>query len=259
MDPKPLKSYHLHGMDSRDFLKCYFEENSGFKEESLVFIMEQLHIALAEANIKGQTLIDISLGSIIHQLYTVSDFFKEITILKLNDTCILELNKWLNTRTGAFSWGHASKIVTQLQGIRDQEEEKEENVKIAIKRIVKFDLNKENLTDPVVLPQADCLLTAWFLDAICHNQNDYIKNLRKMAKLIKPGGYFILIGCLNGTYYTAGKERLHMFTCDEMFIRKTLTDERFVILSCKVLKRKVESDLIDYKQLIVLTAVKGNV
>ncbi|XP_075047546.1 nicotinamide N-methyltransferase-like isoform X2 [Mixophyes fleayi] len=258
MDPKPLKSYHLHGMDSRDFLKCYFEENNVFAEESLVMIMEQLHIALAAANVKGQTLIDISLGSIIHQLYTVSEFFNEITILKLNDTCILELNKWLNTRTGAFSWGHASKIVTQLQGIRGQEQEKEEKLKNSIKRIVKFNLNKKNLTDPVVLPQADCLLTAWLLDAICHNENDYIKNLRKMAKMLKPGGYFILIECLHGTYYTAGTERLHMFTCDESFITKTLTDERFVILSCKILERKVESDLIDHKQVIVLTAVKGN-
>ncbi|XP_075047544.1 indolethylamine N-methyltransferase-like [Mixophyes fleayi] len=259
MDPRPLKQYCTNGMDDRSFLKSYFAEDSSFINETLVFVMEKLHIALAAANVRGQTLIDISIGSIIHQLYTVSEYFKEITILKLNESCILELNKWLNARTGAFSWGHASKIVTQLQGISDQEQERDEKLKGSVNRILKCDLNKENLTDPVVLPQVDCVFTAWVLDVVSQNQNDYIRNLRSMAKMLKPGGYFILIGCLNGTYFTVGDDRLYIFTYDESFVRKTLTSERFVIVSCEVLDRKVESNFTDYKQFIVLTAVKGNI
>ncbi|XP_063797884.1 nicotinamide N-methyltransferase-like [Pseudophryne corroboree] len=216
----------------------------------------QLYVS---GRIKGETLFDISLGSIVHQLFDITDFFKEIIILKLRESCIMELNKWVKTRTGAFSWTHACQALTELGDISDPEEVQEEKLKETIKRIVKIDFRKENLTDPEVLPPADCILTAWVLDVVSHDKQDYIRNLRKMSKLLKPGGHLILIACINITYYTAGNERLHALNYDESFVKKTLTDEGYEIESCELLDRKVENDFTDYKKLMVLTAVKGNI
>ncbi|XP_063797889.1 nicotinamide N-methyltransferase-like [Pseudophryne corroboree] len=261
MEARPkLKLYHLHGMDSTDFLRCYFDEGSVFRDESVGFIMETLHNVLATGRIKGETLIDISIGSIVHHLFDISEYFKEIIILKLTEPCIMELNKWVNTRTGAFNWNHASKIVTELKGISDPDCscEKEEKLKDTIKRIVKFDFSNENLTDPAVLPPADCLISAWVLEGVCQDQQDYIKNLRKMSMLLKPGGTLILIVNLNCTYYTVGNDRLHAFNNSESFVKNTLTNEGFVIDFCEKFDRKTVSDLTDHKQVMVLTAVKGN-
>ncbi|XP_063797887.1 nicotinamide N-methyltransferase-like [Pseudophryne corroboree] len=210
--------------------------------------------------LKGETLIDISVGSFVHHLFDISEYFKEIIILKLTESCIMELNKWVNTRTGAFNWNHAFKIVTELKGISDPDCscEKEENLKETIKRIVKFDFSNENLTDPEVLPPADCLISAWMLEAVCQDQQDYIRNLRKMSKFLKPGGTLILIVNLNCTYYIVGNDKLHVFNNNENFVKKTLTDEGYVIGSCEKFDRKVVSDLIDHKQVMVLTAIKGN-
>lgn len=246
-------------MNSREFLQTYFssDEETVFGDETLKFQMKKFHDTLAAGHFKGKTAYDISIGSIIHQLYTVCDFYPEITILKLNETCIVELNKWLNMRTGAFDWAHAHNYVKDLEGSSDQEDfNKEENLKKSIKQIVTFDLQKDNLTDPVVLDQADCIITAWLLDVVSQDQNEYIKNFRKLTKLLKPGGLLIVMGCLNTSYYTVGKDRHHVFTYDESFLRKNLTNEGFKIGTCEVLDSKIQSDLTDYKQFIFVTAVK---
>ncbi|XP_063798021.1 nicotinamide N-methyltransferase-like [Pseudophryne corroboree] len=170
----------------------------------------------------------------------------------------MELNKWVNTRTGAFDWKHVCKTITGLQDNSAENQKKEEKLKETIKRILKFDFCNKNLTDPEVLPPADCLLTAWVLDVVSQDQQEYIRNLRKVLKLLKPGGQLIVIGVLNGTYFTVANQRLHIFPYDESFIRKTLTDEGCEIVSCELLDRTVDSDLTDYKQFMVLIAVKGN-
>ncbi|XP_063797885.1 nicotinamide N-methyltransferase-like [Pseudophryne corroboree] len=246
------------------FAACYLEDRPDehmnvIRYLHLVHDMQRTLAGDEWRRIKGETLFDISIGSIVHQLFDITDYFKEIVILKLRESCIMELPKWVNTRTGAFSWTHACKALTELGGISDPEEVQEEKLKETIKRIVKIDFSKENLTDPEVLPPADCILTVWVLDVISHDKQDYISNLRKMSKLLKHGGHLIIIGSINITYFTAGNERLYALNYDECFVKKTLTDEGYEIESCELLDRKVESDLVDYKKFMVLTAVKGNI
>ncbi|KAG9464329.1 hypothetical protein GDO78_020121 [Eleutherodactylus coqui] len=119
-DTTKPKVYHKHGMNTRSLLQTYFSCNTDneFGEETLNFLMKKIHDALAAGNFKGKTAYDFSFASLIHQLYTVCDCYPEITILKLNDTCIMELNKWLAMRTGAFDWSHAHNYVKGLHCTR---------------------------------------------------------------------------------------------------------------------------------------------
>ncbi|XP_075047504.1 nicotinamide N-methyltransferase-like isoform X2 [Mixophyes fleayi] len=205
-------------------------------------------------HIKGETVIDISIGPLVYHLYSACEFFKHIYILRFTDKCVMELNRWLNTCTGAFQWNHTSTYVTALEGNSDQCEDKEMRLKTAIKQIVKCDIKKENITDLVVLPQADCVITVGILDLSSKDQDDCIRNLRKIDKMIKPGGHLILVGLLNATYFMIGQDRFHVLKYDENDIRKVVTEEGFIIDHCNVLKRKAVSDLIDYEAVIVLTA-----
>ncbi|XP_066461813.1 nicotinamide N-methyltransferase-like [Eleutherodactylus coqui] len=257
MDAPKAKVYHKDGMDTRSFLQTYCDRDTGFGEETLNFLMRKMHDALAAGNFKGKTAYDFSIGSVIHQLYTVSDFYPEITILKLNDTCIMELNKWLAMRTGAFDWSHAHNYVKGLHCSSDQEDlNKEENLKACIKRIMKFDLQKANITDPEVLEQADCIVISGLLEVVCQDHNDYTKNFRRMTRLLKHRGLLILVGGLNASYYHVGEDRYHIFTYDECFLRQNLANAGFKIDTCEVLESKIQSDLTDYKQIIFVTAIK---
>ncbi|XP_069804248.1 nicotinamide N-methyltransferase-like [Dendropsophus ebraccatus] len=258
MDSSTHKRYHVHGMDSRQHLEHYASDkpDMAFEEDALKFPIENLAKTFAKGHIRGDVLIDLTLGSMIHPLYAACEFFKHIIVLKVSDQCIMEMKRWLDSRTGAFNWEHTTKLHAEIEGNSDELQDKEGKVRSAIPHVMKCDLEKENMTDPIVLPPADCIISAWLLDVISKDQDDYIRYLRKISGLLKPGGHLIIIGSLDMTYYTVGNDKFHAFRYDEDFARKALVGEGFVIDDCKVKKRTAVSDLIDYKALTFIAAHK---
>ncbi|KAM3923155.1 nicotinamide N-methyltransferase-like [Leptodactylus fuscus] len=258
MDPCTYKLYSVHGHDSRKYLEHYFSDKAEiiFGKDGLVFPIECLTKAFTTGHIKGDILLDLSKGSLIHHLYSACEFFKDIIVLKIKDRCIMELKRWVDKRTGAFHWGHAAKHHVDIEGKSHQLEDKEVKVRSSMQHVVKCDLEKENMTEPIVLPPADCIISAWLLDVISKDHDDFIRYLRKFSRLLKPGGHFILIGCLGRTYYMVGKDKFHGLNYDEEFARKALEGEGFIINVCKVHKRTAVSDLIDYKAIVFIVAHK---
>ncbi|XP_069803332.1 nicotinamide N-methyltransferase-like [Dendropsophus ebraccatus] len=258
MDSSTYKQYNVHGFNSRQHLEHYLSDkpDMAFEVDILKFPIENFAKTFAEGHITGDVLVDISVGSMIYQLYAACEFFKHIIVLKINDQCVMELKRWLDTRTGAFNWEHVTKLHAEIGGNCDQLQDKEGKVRSAIPHVVICDLEKENMTDPIVLPPADCIISYGLLDSICKDQDDYIRYLRKFSGFLKPGGHFILVGAINMTYYTVGKDKFCAFTYDEDFVRKALAGEGFVIEDCQVQKRTAVSELCDYKAFIFIAAHK---
>ncbi|XP_075696797.1 nicotinamide N-methyltransferase-like [Rhinoderma darwinii] len=258
MDSSPHKVYHEHDFDSRQYLEHYFSDKSdmAYGDDVLKFPIENLRHVFAVGHINGDILIDLSVSSLVHHLYSASEFFENIIVLKVNNRCIMELKRWVDDRTGAFYWGHTSALHQETEENSDQFEDKEGKLRSAIQHVVKYDLEKENMTDPLILPPADCVISASLLDYISKDQDDYIRYLRKFSGLLKPGGHLILIGSLDKTYYTVGKDKFHGFTYNEDFVRKVLVGEGFIIDYCKVKERTAVSDLTDYKAMMIIAAHK---
>ncbi|XP_069803302.1 nicotinamide N-methyltransferase-like [Dendropsophus ebraccatus] len=256
MDSCDHKLYHVHRFDTRTALETYLssKEDMPFIEDALKYPLMKLHSIFQQGHITGDRIYDISLGSGIHYLYPVCEFFKEITLLRVNETCVLELNKWLHTRTGAFDWSHTSEMMTDITGKRDQSLDPEMKLKAAMKPILKCDLHKENLADPEILPPADCVMTALLLDATSKDEDDYNRSLRKIVKLLKPGGHLILFGALNASYYMVGEERFHAFKYDEKFVKNAFTAEGLSIDFSEVTDREAKSNLSDYKARLFVVA-----
>ncbi|XP_040182231.1 indolethylamine N-methyltransferase-like [Rana temporaria] len=259
MDCTTPKLYHVHGMDSRNYLDLYYSKKEGmlFAEDTITFPMACLHYLLSTGRAEGTLLIDISVGSIIHHLYSASNFFKKIIILKFQEQCIMELTRWLHDRTGAYDWSHTSSAAAELEGTRDQLQEKEMRLRSSIMQILKCDFEEENITSPALLPLADCIISAWILEFISKNEDEYMKNLEKIIKLLKPGGQLLLIGSLDQTYWITGAERFHCFKCNEEFVKNALSKVGLVIDYCAVQRRRNVSDLADYKAIIVIVGRKG--
>ncbi|XP_018430593.1 PREDICTED: uncharacterized protein LOC108803256 [Nanorana parkeri] len=140
----------------------------------------------------------------------------------------------------------------------DQTQDKELNLKASIKHIVTCNLEEENLAHPLVLPLADCVISAALLDVVSKDEEDYMRNLEKVSNLLRIGGHLILIGLLNTTYMTAGADRFHMMKYDESFVRSALSKLGFVIDYCAVQRRRNVSDLVDYSHIYFITAHKEN-
>ncbi|XP_068129609.1 indolethylamine N-methyltransferase-like [Hyperolius riggenbachi] len=258
MDSTETKMYNKHGFNSKEYLETYFSEKSSpvFGDELLKFPMEKIHQACVSGDIKGDILIDISVGPIVHHLYPMCGLFKDILLFRFNERCIIELRKWRNAHDGAFDWTHISPTMAELLRDSKQWELKDALLKSKIKQVVKCDIEKENLTDPLQLPQADSVTSAWTLDNISSDKEEYIKNLRKIANLLKPGGRLLLVGALEGTYYMVGKKRMHLLKYDENFVKDALAKEGLTVTHSEVLPSKAVSDLTDYKGKVFVAARK---
>ncbi|XP_063798015.1 nicotinamide N-methyltransferase-like [Pseudophryne corroboree] len=258
MDSSCKKLYHEHDFDSRTFLEMYFSDRPDmmYEDMAMKYPMEMLHNVFCTGHIKGGILIDFTAGPLIHHLYSACEFFSDIYVLRLNEQCVMELNRWLNTRTGAFPWDHTTAYVANMEGKSDQCEEKDMRLKTAIKEILKCNIENENIADPVVLPQADCVISVWLLELICKDKNDYISHLRKMTKLLKPGGHLLLIGAFNATYYMVGQERYHIYKNDENSAKQILREEGFIIDHYDEFKNNVVSDLTDSGGIMFIAAHK---
>ncbi|KAM5163609.1 indolethylamine N-methyltransferase-like [Mantella aurantiaca] len=259
MDYTTHKFCHKHGMDSRDHsdLYCSDKEDMVFRDDTLIFPMKNLHYQFSSGRVAGKTLIDISIGSFIHHLYSAPNSFQDIIVLKSNEKCIMALSRWLHDRTGVYDWMHTSAAAAELEGNRDQHQKKESRLKSSIKQILKCDFEEENITSPVELPLADCVLCVFILNAICKNEDEYMRNLEKILKLLKPGGQLLLFSVLDATYLTVGGERFHGFTHDEDFVKNILSKLGLVIDYCAVQRRRNVSDLTDYKAFMFTVAIKG--
>ncbi|XP_073457469.1 indolethylamine N-methyltransferase-like [Aquarana catesbeiana] len=259
MDSTTHKLYHVHGMDPRSYLDIYFsnKEDMVFAEDSLKFPMAMIHYQLSTGRAEGTFLIGISLGSIIHHLYFTSKFFKKIVLLKFQEKCIMELNRWLYDRTGAYDWSHTSSAAAELEGTRDQLQEKEMLLRSSIMQILRCDFEQENISSPVLLPLADCIISASILEVISKNEDEYMKNLEKTIKLLKPGGQLLLIAVLDTTYWSAEAEWFHCFKCNEEFVKNAFGKVGLVIDYCAVQRRRNVSDLTDYKAMLFIVGCKG--
>ncbi|KAM5163664.1 indolethylamine N-methyltransferase-like [Mantella aurantiaca] len=259
MDSNTQKFYHIHGIDSRDFSDIYFsnKEDMVFREDSLIFPMMNFHYQFNSGRVAGKTLIDISMGSFIYHLYSASNSFQEMIVLKSNEKCIMELSRWLHDRTGAYDWTHTSVAAAELEGNRDQLQEKESRLKSSIKQILKCDFEEENITSPVELPLADCVIAGGILNVISENKEEYMRNLEKILKLLKPGGQLLLLTFTDATYFTAGGERFHILTVDKSFLKNSLSNLGLVIDYYAVQRRCNVSNLTDYKAAMFTVAIKG--
>ncbi|XP_068099834.1 indolethylamine N-methyltransferase-like [Hyperolius riggenbachi] len=258
MDCGPKKFYHKDDFDSRDYIDTYYSDKPGmeFADDSLKFPMMNCHYVFSSGFVKGEVLIDLSLASFVHQLYSACDVVKDIIILKLNEKCNMETSRWKGAHTGAFNWMHASAHAAKLEGKSAQIQDKEMQLKTAISHVISCDFENENITHPVVLPPADCIISGLILEAISKDENDYMRNLDKISKLLRPGGNLILAGLLNASYYMVGGEKFHIFKCDESFVKNALCKLGFVTDYCAVQRRRSESKLTDYKDVIFITACK---
>ncbi|XP_068099840.1 indolethylamine N-methyltransferase-like [Hyperolius riggenbachi] len=258
MECAPKKFYHKHDFHSRDYIETYCSDKPDmvFTEDALKFPMMNFHYVFSSGFVKGDVLIDVSMGSIIHHLYSACDIFRDIIILKANEQCTMETSRWKDSRTGAYDWTHTSAHAAKLEGKSAQVQDKDEQLKTSISHIISCDFENENITYPVVLPLADCVTSLWILDCISKDEDDYMRNLEKISKLLRPGGHLILIGDLDTSYIMVGGHKVHVLTYDESFVKNALSKSGFVIDYYAVQRRRSESKLCDYKAVIFITACK---
>ncbi|MEE6514811.1 hypothetical protein FKM82_023182, partial [Ascaphus truei] len=179
-----------------------------------------------------------------------------IIVIEFNEPNIQEFEKWLKKDPGAADWSYAAKALCELEGNREEWQVKEDKVRRVVKPVVKWDVTKDNPLDPVVLPQVDCVLSAWVLNVVSRDKDAYRSNLKKIASLLSIGGHLLLFGAFNMTYYKIGEHRFFSLSYDETFLREALRDAGYVIENMDELPSRKGTDKVDYEHLVYVIARK---
>ncbi|KAG9463135.1 hypothetical protein GDO78_022325 [Eleutherodactylus coqui] len=211
---------------------------------------------MTRGKIKGDTLLDVSMGGVIYQLMSASNSFKEIYVMNFTDCNINHFTKWLEKEEDATDWSFVFKKVCEFEGNSNKWKEKEEQVKKAIKRVIKWENFQNSSVPPQLLPEVDCLLSLWQLNIVSKTKEDYQRNLKKFTCSLKPGGQLILLSAVNMSYYVVGKYKFFILSVDRDFIRESVTNAGFDIEKEHYLSRKVIADMVDYDGLLCILARK---
>uniref|UniRef100_A0A8D0GNP0 Nicotinamide N-methyltransferase n=1 Tax=Sphenodon punctatus TaxID=8508 RepID=A0A8D0GNP0_SPHPU len=200
--------------DPKAFLEYFNFGTNALGDECVIFALKHF------CSLKGDTLIDIGTGPTIHQLLSACECFENIITSEYVDRNRQELEMWLKKEPGAFDWSPVVKYVCELEGNRDKWAEKEAKLRKAIKQVLKCDVHKSNPVDPVVLPQADCLISVECFEASCADLDAYRAALKNVSSLLKLGGHLVLCGDLGCSFYMVGTKRFSCLVLREEFLRE---------------------------------------
>ncbi|XP_063799280.1 indolethylamine N-methyltransferase-like isoform X2 [Pseudophryne corroboree] len=179
------------------------------------FVFRNLHETFSPGGVRGDTLIDFGSGPTIYQVLTACDVFNNIILSDLLEQNRAELQKWLRKDPDALDWTHMIKCVCELEGNRENYEEKAEKLRSKVKQVLKCDALKSNPYDPIVLPPADCLLTCLCLENPCKDMESYCNVLKNFKNLLNPGGHLLVLSMVNATFYYVGNKRITVLTVSQ--------------------------------------------
>ncbi|NWS61843.1 NNMT methyltransferase, partial [Chunga burmeisteri] len=213
---------YQRSFDPQEYLKEFYTLSDG-QEQRNAFLMQSLRTLFKMFSLegmKGDILIDIGCGPTIYQLLSACEHFQEIIALDYTDRNRRELERWLKKEAGAFDWQPVVKYVCELEGDREKWAEKEEKLRKKVKQVLKCDVTKANLADPVSLPPADCIVSTLCLEAACKDLATFRSVLRNIGALVKPGGHLVMLTVLHETYYGFGNQ---VFSC--LYLERNMVEE----------------------------------
>ncbi|XP_063291733.1 nicotinamide N-methyltransferase-like [Pelobates fuscus] len=244
------KHYHDKAYPAKRFAELYFcDDRHPLINESVEFPMEQIHNAIDSGIVKGEILIDFSVGATASHLIPVCNGFKDIYVVEVNEVNINEFEKWRQSKQDAIKFSYGAKFHHKLEGGREAWHLKEDKARQAIKGVIQWDISNDDQV-PVDLPQADCILSLYLLEAISKDKDTYQRNLKKITSRLKIGGSLLLFSPINMTFYEVDDHKFFVLTVDKDFIKQAVINAGFVIEKVNVLPSKKNCDLVDYDSVI---------
>ncbi|XP_078571507.1 nicotinamide N-methyltransferase-like [Branchiostoma floridae x Branchiostoma japonicum] len=234
--------YDDHFKSAREYLEFHrpdlvtkYDEDEGM---GMPWIMDQFHRTFTKDKDFGTRLLDVGTGPTVYQLISASRVFTEIVCSDIHQGALAEVWNWKNGDADAFDLSSAIKYVSGLEG--SSWEERQEQLRSAIKDTVFCDVHNENPLYTAVFRPFDTVISAFCLEGACLNKGrpTYVSAMRNMCTLLKPGGYLIFMTYIGVTYYVDmdGKEDPDNLRLDTDFVLKSLSKAGITVLETSEFK-----------------------
>ncbi|GCC38753.1 hypothetical protein chiPu_0017270 [Chiloscyllium punctatum] len=213
----------------------YMPPRANFENEDCVvpWKLRCFASSFSTGEIHGHTLLDIGSGPTLYQVISACNFFNRIVMSDYLEVNREELRKWLRRDPGAFDWSPYIKYVCGLDGKRDHWEDTERRLRETIQEVCHCDIMQANPLHPKVLNPVDAISTTFCLESVCPDKKSLEEALANISSLLKPGGFLLMIGALNESYYLAGEVKLSVIPLDEDYVKETVSRSGYRICTFK--------------------------
>ena len=149
----------------------------------------------------GAKVLNFGGGPVVCHLISAAPKCKEVVFAEFTDDCREQVNLWLKKDPSAFDWRpFFSYVVRTLEGGTEKDiVEREETLRSILKSVIPCDIFKPQPLDDI--GPYDIIFTSYCLDSVCPSNDSYRESVSKLARLLKPGGTFLMHGAENCHYF----------------------------------------------------------
>ncbi|XP_031563645.1 nicotinamide N-methyltransferase-like [Actinia tenebrosa] len=192
------------------------------------------HLKKFWSKIGGSSLkvLEYGGGPTISRLVSATPHAREIIFAEYLKANRQAVQAWIDKDPIPFDWRPAFDfIVRELEGKGpDEVVKREDELRQKIRTIVPCNLKAENILEiPASLgdkygPPYDVVATSLCLEAVVESEQEYKDTVTKLAKLVKPGGYLMMHGVLEQTFYTVCSKKFYTFYLTKEMVEESMTN-----------------------------------
>ena len=140
-------------------------------------------------------ILDYGCGPVIMYLISAAPYAREIVMADIVPGCLDEVKKWINKDKDAFDWtAHFDHVVQQLEGKNEKAaREREEELRRKIQAVVHCDIFEDSPIAAGYEGPYDIVMSNMCIDGACKSVTEFEVAVKKLARLVKPGGVFTII------------------------------------------------------------------
>jgi nicotinamide N-methyltransferase/methyltransferase len=267
-DSSSSSSYQLNDyqnkFDAKNYLASYYSEvtpNYVFYIHGLVHSMKK-H---ADLHRSGGKALDFGGGPSLWPSFLLAQYVDAIQVCDYTEANLQAVQAWLDRSSNAHDWTTFFRYVLQAHQTSENELSNWEN---RLRRVLTgFPLSRCDANDPncPILSgpsnEYDIIVSCECLDVACQTIDAYKNAVRRLVRLLKPGGFLVLLAAIDCSYYMVGNERFTGLPLNEQLIREALQEAGINPDQINIESEKIgdKDDLLaDYYGGIIVTAVKSN-
>jgi SAM-dependent methyltransferase len=192
--PEPYSQF-----DPQEYLEEYYAQLS----EENAFLLDFYHETYGRLP-AGLSVLELGGGPTIYQLLSASRCAREIVFTDFLEVNRREIQRWLEGAPGVFDWSQYIQRVAGLEKDLDVDA-LAARLRARIQRVGPCDLTRENPLDPDVQAGFDVVSSAFCLEAVTQDPEDFKSFLRRISALLKPGGSLVAVLVRDSDAYKVGR------------------------------------------------------
>ena len=266
-------SDYLSEFSCKTYAQTYYSSPRGSKDEegalTLEFIPVCLHAFYQRYNSKwdkhSARILEFGGGCVISHLISAVPYTKEIIFAAYCENERREVELWRENKDGAHDWSPFFKyIVNELEGGEVSKcgwKEREQLLRRTMKAVIPCDITKEY---PLGVQEEpfEIISTNLCLEAACKSYIEYKAAVKKLAGLLKLGGFMTMSVVERETYYTVGQDKWYNLYLTLSQVTEALEEAGFVVLEAKrdpATQQQIQNPTqCDFKAFLFIAAQKVN-